>query len=106
MMLIGTLRPEEVKVFDDHAGYHQFHVEENQTPYGSFEVFWDDADIPFGNDTKHARNFDADGEPVKPGWYWWACFPGCLPDGEASGPFGSSQAAHEDADEWSPEYDD
>ncbi len=21
------------------------------------------------------------------GWYWWPCFPGCMPDGEANGPF-------------------
>jgi hypothetical protein len=24
---------------------------------------------------------------TEPGWYWWHCFPGCLPDGEAIGPF-------------------
>lgn len=22
-----------------------------------------------------------------PGWYAWACFPGCLPDGEPHGPY-------------------
>jgi hypothetical protein len=32
-----------------------------------------------------------------PGWYWQACFPGCLPDGEASGPFGTEQEALADA---------
>ena len=32
-----------------------------------------------------------------PGWYWWACFPGCLPDGEASGPFASEADAIADA---------
>jgi hypothetical protein len=21
------------------------------------------------------------------GWYWWSCFPGCMPDGDAMGPF-------------------
>lgn len=21
------------------------------------------------------------------GWFWWACFPGYLPDGDAIGPF-------------------
>lgn len=29
----------------------------------------------------------APGEDGPPGWYWWACFPGCLPDGEAEGPY-------------------
>ena len=32
-----------------------------------------------------------------PGWYWWTCFPGCLPDGEPSGPFATEQEAIEDA---------
>ena len=34
---------------------------------------------------------------LPPGWYWQACFPGCLPDGEPVGPFNSEQAALEDA---------
>ena len=106
MTIIGTVRPEEAKVFDSHEGFHQFHADETladfetrQAPHGSFEVFWDDPDIPFGNDPQNARNYDSDGEPVKPGWYWWPCFPGCLPDGDPIGPFSSSRQAHEDA-EW------
>lgn len=31
------------------------------------------------------------------GWYWWSCFPGCLPDGEASGPYYTEAAAIADA---------
>ena len=31
------------------------------------------------------------------GVYWWACFPGCLPDSEACGPFASGDEALEDA---------
>jgi hypothetical protein len=33
------------------------------------------------------------GQPFVPGWYWWACFPGCLPDGEPNGPFDSEVKA-------------
>ena len=99
-MHIGTVRPAEAITYGSEAGFHQFHAAETQEPYGSFEVFWDDSD-----NVGHDRNFDSDGEPVKAGWYWWACFPGCLPDGEAAGPFAYSQQAHEDADEWSPQYD-
>jgi hypothetical protein len=33
------------------------------------------------------------------GWYWWHCRPGCLPDGEPSGPFQTEAAAIEDAQE-------
>lgn len=25
------------------------------------------------------------------GWYWWPCIPGCLPDGEAMGPFATEE---------------
>ena len=106
MAIIGTVRPEEAKVFDSHEGFHKFHADETQEPHGSFQVFWDDSDIPFGNDPQNARNYDSAGDPVKPGWYWWSCFPGCLPDGDPFGPFASSRQAHEDADEGSPEYDD
>jgi hypothetical protein len=59
------------------------------------EVFYDDADIVNG----HARNFDGEGNPVEPGWYWWPCFPGCLPDGEPMGPFATQEEAIADAQE-------
>lgn len=26
-----------------------------------------------------------------PGWYWWSCSPGCIPDGEAYGPFNTKR---------------
>lgn len=32
------------------------------------------------------------------GWYWWFCFPGCLPESDAYGPFESEQEAIEDAE--------
>ena len=31
------------------------------------------------------------------GWYWWTCFPGCLPDGDPNGPFDSEALAMADA---------
>ena len=31
------------------------------------------------------------------GWYWWSCFPGCLPDGEPNGPFATEAEAIADA---------
>ena len=102
-MIIGTVRIEEAQAYTSHAGYHSFHADETQEEYGSFEVFWHD-----GNPSEYVTEYDAElGEhaTMKPGWYWAAGFPGCLPDGDAMGPFASSQQAHEDADEWSPEYD-
>ncbi len=33
------------------------------------------------------------------GWYWWACFPGCLPEGDPNGPFETEADALADAQE-------
>ena len=74
--------------------YHQFTNEQGEQ-YGSFEVFFDTADT--GPWSDEPRNFDQDGKPVKSGFYWWSCFPGCLPDGEPSGPFENEQEAIKDA---------
>ena len=30
-------------------------------------------------------------------WFWWSCFPGCLPDGEPLGPFDTEADALADA---------
>ena len=89
-MIIGTVRPEEARAFDSHEGYHSFHADETQEPYGSFEVFFKDENE----------------EDMGPGWYWWSCFPGCMPDSYPQGPFAYSIQAHQDADEWSPTYND
>lgn len=35
-------------------------------------------------------------EDKGPGWYWAPCFPGCMPDGEWSGPFATVEAAELD----------
>ena len=34
---------------------------------------------------------------TSPGWFWWTCQSGCLPEGEPSGPFATSYAAYRDA---------
>lgn len=31
------------------------------------------------------------------GFYWWACFPGCMPDGDPIGPFDTEAEALADA---------
>lgn len=35
-------------------------------------------------------------EPMA-GWFWWSCFPGCLPDSEPFGPFETEEEALADA---------
>jgi hypothetical protein len=66
----------KLKSVPRYEGYHQW-----PTSLASFEVF-------FAN-----RNSFFD----QSGWYWWACFPGCLPDGDAIGPFKSARAAYQNA---------
>ena len=34
---------------------------------------------------------------TEPGWFWQACFPGCLPDSEPNGPFATRAEALADA---------
>jgi hypothetical protein len=109
-MIIGTVRSQEARVYDNHAGYHQFHAEPDNshaTPerHGSFEVFWHDGGHMVEHDGDGDMSLDDWRDAERAGWYWWACFPGCLPDGELCGPFASSAQAHEDADEWNPDYD-
>lgn len=68
------------------AGWHRFQTQTGDDQlgtvnHGSFEVFYDGPRSP------------QEGE----GWYWWPCFPGCVPDGEANGPFPTSEGAYLDA---------
>lgn len=39
------------------------------------------------------------GADYPPGWYWWTCSPGCLPDGPPQGPFDTEAEAREDAED-------
>ena len=39
-------------------------------------------------------------EECEAGWYYWACFPGCLPDGEPIGPFDTEAEAIDAAQEY------
>lgn len=52
---------------------------------------------------------DWDDASLERGWYWWSCFPGCLPDSDPEGPYeteaealASAQAGIEveDEDQW------
>ena len=63
---------------------------EHYTGCGSLETFHS---ARTGPDSGHWVS----GETVEPGWYWWPCFPGCLPDGDAVGPFQTERDAVIDA---------
>lgn len=69
-------------------------------PYAlpDIEVFFNYGDQEAGKDLT-----DEDGEFLAEGWYWWSCFPGCLPDGEANGPFATEAEAIANAQEGASE---
>ena len=75
--------------------YHRF-CEGTDQEYGSFEVFemdacsacdWSKVSLAAG---EGPANYES-------GYYWHACFPGCMPDGDPSGPFATEELAIADA---------
>ena len=88
--------PDPTKI--EHLGYSHF-LDEGGGEYGSFEVFWADAfDVSQWNE--HDESVGNEDNCYVEGWYWWACFAGCLPDSEIpSGPFTTSTEAWKDARE-------
>ena len=68
------------------------------------EVFHlDDIDQPIAG---NRVMIDVDGNPLPAGWYWWACFPGCLPDSDPFGPFETEAEALADARDFDNLCDD
>jgi hypothetical protein len=57
------------------------------------EVFYFDG-VRYSSDDCWA---DSDGETMPKGWYWWTCFPGCMPDSDPFGPFKTEAEALKDA---------
>ena len=74
--------------------YYEF-ASDSGTGYGSLEAFHVSPEIAVCLDNVAA--FNGKGEPVEPGWYWWPCFPGCIADGDAVGPFQTEREAVIDA---------
>lgn len=70
----------------DYSGYHPW-IDDDGEKNGSLEVFI----VPNPN-----WSMDQDAE-FDPGWYYWSCFPGCLPDSDPIGPFLTSADAYHDA---------
>ncbi len=79
-MFIGTVRPEEAKVFDQDAGTHKVPAYPVSL---EFEVSWSDG-------CDHTHGDCACGE--RPGWYWNAGW-------GSGGPFASSTKAKDDCEE-------
>jgi hypothetical protein len=93
--------------------YYNF-TNEYGEQFGSCEVFfWDRFDCQGAglieqdstSDTGWVRfecgiggTFRLDADPADfEGWYWQACFPGCLPDGDLMGPYATESECMEAA---------
>tara|TARA_Y100000310_G_scaffold315023_1_gene365106 strand:- start:154 stop:474 length:321 start_codon:yes stop_codon:yes gene_type:complete len=50
-----------------------------------------------GNDNISAREHFSRSANAASGYYWWSCFPGCLPDSDPIGPFETLADAIADA---------
>lgn len=73
----------------EYTGYHRFIDPVNGLKYGSFEVFEITSTL--------LEEYAGSPEYLEKGFYWWACYPGYLPDSEPYGPFETPQEAYEDA---------
>lgn len=72
--------------------------ERENDPYAlpDVEVFYmDDSDCEECNTEDTAVGLTE--RPYTPGWYYWYCFPGCLPDSDPIGPFDTEDEAIADA---------
>ena len=49
--------------------------------------------------TDYGHHVENPEESLEPGYYYWDCFPGCLPDSEPWGPYETEQKAIEAAQE-------
>lgn len=73
---------------------HYSDPERESDPYAlpDVEVFYaDEGELPSPESDP--------GREMMGGWYWWSCFPGCLPDSDPFGPFDSEAEALADAQE-------
>lgn len=54
-----------------------------------------DIEVFYRTDTANRADgwIDDEGDPLPGGWYWWTCFPGCLPDSDPDGPYDSEADA-------------
>lgn len=45
----------------------------------------------------HSTDYSLPPADYEPGFYWWPCLPGCLPDSDAFGPFARPDDAYMNA---------
>ena len=55
----------------------------------------DETALPGGEtfEVRDGRGYGGEPSDLPDGWYWWACFPGCMPDGPENGPYETEDEA-------------
>ena len=71
--------------------------ESNPTALPDLEVWEHTPEDHHKNDRHPCPHSGEEGKCAGPGFYYWSCFPGCLPDSEPIGPFPSEAEALADA---------
>ena len=71
--------------------------EAEPTALPDVEVFY--LTVAEARQLEHCGGSDDEPDEYRQGWYYWFCFPGCLPDSDVVGPFASEADALRDAQE-------
>lgn len=61
--------------------------------------------VEFFHSSDYADYKDDEGNSLENGFYYWYCFPGCLPDSQPIGPFETIKEAQDDYSENEDEQD-
>lgn len=84
--------------------FYHLNLEDEQQRWAlpDLEVFHFDGDYREGDVFSPECN---EGQQLPAGWYYWFCFPGCMPGSAPFGPYASEEAAleaarEEHSDEW------
>ena len=81
-----------------------FELTAREVAQGDEDLIWDyskryEHRLSNMNSKAHEAMIDAivEEEEIKGGWFYWFCFPGCLPDSGPIGPFESAKEAKREA---------
>lgn len=77
--------------------YSDPNCEDDQHSLPDVEIFYrtlvENTEDEWVGETRSAAHREDDDEVWGEGWYWWTCFPGCLPDSQPFGPFTTAEEA-------------
>lgn len=90
--------------FDDQHGgtcgsYELFYMDREALEHAGIllDVSDDDCEEPMWRHCDENNDLWPCDPATYEGYYWWACYPGCLPDSDLNGPYATLDEAHADA---------